>query len=262
VRLFDLAVFFLVLATMGAWGLSALQLVGHNGVALRMALTHVFLDIFSEGWFVLGVLGLAVSHVRLDGRTAVWGIRLAAAGIPFTFALGMPPSLVSPLFRLLSTIGGVLVAVGLLLIAVMLWRNLHRVEDAGTRRLWRLAIVALVIKATAEGILSLTPSANWAALPHLRIIYLHVVLLGFVSIGLVAAARRAWGAIATRGQTAFVLAIGALLLFLLPYTPVWPLAWRGMWLLWVTAVLALGPVVAASWMLFSSALSPRKRGSG
>ncbi|HUF07705.1 MAG TPA: hypothetical protein VMO47_00170, partial [Rhodothermales bacterium] len=249
VRLFDLAVFFLVLATLGAWGLSGMQLVGHDDVALRMALTHVFLDIFSEGWFVLGVLGLAASEVNLTGKSAAWGVRMAALGIPFTFALGMPSSMVSPLFGLLSSLGGIAVAIGLVLIAVPMYRQLGNASSTGVRWMWRFAIAALVIKAVAEGVVSIAPDANWAAMPHLRIIYLHVVLLGFVSVGLVAAAHSAWGESATRGRTAFTISIAALLIFLLPYMPIWPLAWRGVWLLWVTAALALGPVLAAAWMI-------------
>ena len=125
--------------------------------------------------------------------------------------------------------------------------------------MWRFAILALFIKAVAEGVVSIAPDANWAAMPHLRIIYLHVVLLGFVIVGLVAAAGSAWGESATRGHTAFVVSIAALLIFLLPYMPIWPLAWRGVWVLWVTAILALGPVAAAGRMLFAS--FPRRRES-
>lgn len=248
IRLFDLAVFFLVLATLGAWGLSGLQIVGYDNLALRTALTHVFLDIFSEGWFVLGVLGLAASEVRLAGATPTWGIRLAAVGIPFTFALGMSPSLVSPLFRLLSSIGGVLVAAGLLLVALPLWRQLER-SGPTTRWMWRFAVAALVVKSLAEGVVGLSPGASWSALPQLRIIYLHIVLLGFVSVGLLTAARSTWGASATRGHKAFVFAVAVLLLSLMPFIPFWPLAWRGVWLLWVIAIVALGPVMAAGWML-------------
>jgi len=198
---------------------------------------------------VFAVLGLAAAEVNLGGRSAVWGVRAAAMGIPFTFALGMPPSMVSPLFRLLSSLGGVAVAIGLVLIAAPLYRQLRNASSTDTRWMWRFAIVALFVKAVAEGVVSIAPDANWAAIPHLRIIYLHVVLLGFVSVGLVAAAHSAWGESATRGHTAFVISIVALLIFLLPYMPVWPLAWRGVWVLWVTAALALGPVLAAAWML-------------
>ncbi|MDT0631568.1 hypothetical protein [Rubrivirga litoralis] len=74
-RLFDLAVFFLVLATLGAWGLPVLQATGVGGAALKTALTHLFLDAFSEGWFVFGVLGLAAAEaggtVGRAGRNAL-----------------------------------------------------------------------------------------------------------------------------------------------------------------------------------------------
>src|SRR5690554_394339 len=42
-RLFDLALFFLVFATLGAWGLPVLQAVGGEHHALKAALTHLFL---------------------------------------------------------------------------------------------------------------------------------------------------------------------------------------------------------------------------
>jgi len=255
VRLFDLSVFFLVLATLGAWGLPALQASGYHNDALRMALTHVFLDIFSEGWFVLGVLGLAAFDLRLDGKLAGWGVRLAAMGIPFTFALGMPASMVSPLFKILSSVGGAAVSVGVLLIAISLIQKLSTI-DPSRSRLWRFALAALVVKSLAEGVVSVTPTVSWATVPHLRIIYLHVVLLGFVSVGLVAAARNTWGEDLTRGTSAFVVAVALLLFFLIPYTPLWPSALLGTWLLWVTAVVALAPVAAAVGMVLFGRKTP------
>lgn len=255
-RLFDLAVFFLVLATLGAWGLSAMQLLGIDNAALRLALTHVFLDIFSEGWFVLGVLGLAASHVRLEGRMPTWGVRLVAVGIPFTFALGMPSSLVPALVKALASLGGMLTAVGLLLIGFPLWRKMRpKLESKSVSLLWRFALTALGCKALAEAAVSLTPATDWTGIPNLRIIYLHVVLLGFVSVGLVAAARSHWGAANTRGRVAFMLSVGVLLVLLLPFSPAWPMAWRGIWVLWMAAVAAVVPVVAAGWMLTSVYLS-------
>jgi hypothetical protein len=260
-RLFDLAVFFLVLATLGAWGLSVMQVLGIDELPLRVALTHVFLDIFSEGWFVLGVLGLAAATVRLDGAVAAWGVRLAAVGIPFTFALGMPPSLVSPLFQILASLGGLLAALGVMLIGGSLWSQFGRQAGEGhSPLLWRFALIALGLKALAEVAVSILPSADWVAIPYLRIIYLHVVLLGFVSVGLVAGARSVWGKADTRGQTAFVLSVAAVIVFLLPFSPIWPAEWRGTWIVWAAAITALGPVLVAIQMLVSSAL--KRSGSG
>ena len=251
VRLFDLSLWFLVLATLGAWGLPAIQVLGIENPALMTALTHLFLDLFSEGWFVLGVLGLvaaegaqrsAAARKRHDGTAARWGVRLMAAGLPFTFALAMPPSLVPPLFALLAHAGGALVAAGTLLVVAALWPGARGV-------LWRFALAALAVKGLAEGAYSVLPGMAWAEHPAFRVLYLHVMLLGFVSVGLVAAARTAWGRAATPGRRAFVLAVADLLVSLVPLTPLWPAAWGGRWTYVLAALLALGPALAALRML-------------
>lgn len=246
-RLFDLALFFLVFATLGAWGLPVLQITGSEHHALKAALTHLFLDVFSEGWFTLGVLGLVAAEVRLDGRWAAWGVRLAAAGVPFTFALGMAPSLVPPGVRLLASAGGLLLGAGLLLLAVVLWQT-------KPRGLWRFALAALALKALALGTVSLFPGTGWATVPAFRILYLHLGLLGVVSVGLVAAARSAWGSGMTRGRWAFAAAVVLLLASLVSLTPVWP--WRGGWAYGLAALLALGPVLIAGWMMLARRVSP------
>jgi hypothetical protein len=239
-RLFDLALGFLVLATLGAWGLPVLQVTGSENVALKTALTHVFLDAFSEGWFVFGALGLAASEARTESRLAGWGVWLAAAGVPFTFALGMPSSLVPPLFAGLASIGGVLVGVGLLLVVAALG---SRVSG-----LWQFVLGLLALKALAEVAVSAVPGAGWTAVPHLRILYLHLMLLGFVTLGLVAAARTVWGTDTTRGVLPFAAAVVVLLLSLVLLTPAWPPAWRGAWIADVLAWCALGPPAVALWM--------------
>ena len=247
-RLFDLAVFFLVFATLGAWGLPVLQAVGGEHHVLKAALTHLFLDVFSEGWFGLGVLGLVAAEVRLDGRVATWGVRLIAVGVPFTFALGMAPSLVPPMVQGLASVGGVLLSVGLLLAVAALWAR----RPSG---LWRFALAALALKAVALGTISLFPDTGWATVPAFRILYLHLGLLGFVSVGLVAAARSSWGGGSTRGRRAFAVAVAALLASLVPLTPLWP--WRGAWVYGLAALLALGPIVAALYMLVGRSVTRR-----
>lgn len=249
-RLLDLALFFLVLATLGAWGLPVLQATGAGGPALKTALTHLFLDAFSEGWFVFGVLGLAAAEVGdpargasssrdgMRGQALRWATALAAAGVPFTFALGMPASLVPPTFGALARVGGVAVGIGLLVAASVLTPRV--------RGLWRLALGLLGLKALGQ--LGVAVGVGWASVPAFRILYLHLMLLGFVTLGLVAAARGVWGEGAARGRHALAAAVGLLLLSLVPLTPLWPSAWGGAWVPWAVAACALGPVLVAAWM--------------
>lgn len=188
-RVLDLAVLFLVLSTMGAWGLPVVVATG-GADALKAALTHLFLDAFSEGWFVLGVLGLAAAEADLGAhasrllRGATWAV---AAGVPFVFALGMAPALVPPAFGALARVGGVLVGAGLLVAATAL---APRVGG-----LWRLALGLLALKAAGQLAVAAGLAASWAAVPAFRVLYLHLMLLGFVTLGPVLVA--AWMAART-----------------------------------------------------------------
>ncbi len=249
--LWDLALTFLVLAMLGAMGLAFLKPMGIEDPVWSSALTHVFLDLFSEGWFVLGVLGLAYAAVenpdRPGGRV---GIYLLCMGLPLTFALGMPESLTPPGLKALARMGGALVGTGLLLNVRVLWSE----GLDGWRE--RVPLALLAIKAAGQLTVSLLPGVWWGSLHGARILYLHLMLLGFVSLGLVAAARRAWGRAAAGYAAALYAAVLVLLLSLLPLTSFWPASWRGAWGLTAAAWVAPLPVLAAVLML----LAGRQRG--
>lgn len=239
VRCWDLALAFLVLSTLGAWGLALLKPLGLESPALMAALIHVFLDLFSEGWFVLGVLGLAFAE--MGGRARLGPLALIAAGLPFTFALAMPPPMVPPVLRLLAHAGSVLVGAGLLALVVPLGRR-------ASSPLWRLALGLLALKAAGQLVAGLTPGVGWSALLGVRVLYLHLMLLGFVTLGLAAAARSVWGEGATRGLPALTASVLVLLASLLPLTAFWPRAWAGPWARAAAALAALLPVLAAARM--------------
>lgn len=141
IALFDGALLFLVLASLGAWGISVATPLGADGLVLTTAFTHVFLDYFSEGWLLLAVLGLAISFVEEDPgaskamTAATW---MLVAGISISFLLGMPRSFVSPPAQLLARIAGSFMAVGLLLI----WRKIF-LRSAGV---WKVPAIFLALK--------------------------------------------------------------------------------------------------------------------
>lgn len=248
--LLDLSVLFLVGASLGAWGLPLVQIFSPENQVLKTALTHIFLDWTSEGWFVLGILGLGASGCSQDRRTT-WALRGIAAGLPFTFALGMPWSVVPVVFKVLASAGGLLVAVGLLILAKGLWPHLSGV-------LWRFALAMLAVKAVILGVSSLIPSGSWIGIHAYRILYIHITLLGFVSVGLLAVARDFLGRRATHLKTAFTAAVGIMLVSLLPLTPLWPLELAGRWALFLAGFAGLAVVLATIPMLASQLRKPHQ----
>ncbi|MDT8307450.1 MAG: hypothetical protein RRC07_16075, partial [Anaerolineae bacterium] len=83
----------------------------------------------------------------------------------------------------------------------------------------------------------------------LRVPYLHWLLLGFATLGLVGAAAQRWGRDAVPAQSWLVLGVVVLELTLIPLTRLWPAAWGGIWTLDAAAWATLGPVIAAIAML-------------
>ena len=63
--------------------------------------------------------------------------------------------------------------------------------------------------------------------------------------GIVAAAKTVWPAASGRSHTLFGLSVAVFLISLIPLTPVWPMDWPGVWVLWMVAVVAIAPVLAA-----------------
>lgn len=234
-QVFSLAVAFLLLSTLGAWGLAALQPLGMASPARTATLVHVFLDTFSEGWFVLGVLGLAfAAAASAGGRVPRWAVGAVAVGVPLVFPLALPAAYVPSGLRVAGGVGGVLVGGGLLVCVAWLWPRLSGV--------WRFALACLAAKAAGQLAVALVPGVDWAALHGLRVLYLHLMLLGFVSVGLVAAAGLA--------ARAFAAAVAVLLGSLVLLTPVWPTTLGGEWIYHAVAWAALPVTLVAAWLAF------------
>ena len=243
-RLWDVAVGALVLATLGAWSLALLPALGLHNPLIATGLTHVFLDLFSEGWFVLGALGLAFAVLaeRSDGP-ASWSVWLVVLGLPFTFLLGMPVDRLPAEMELAGRLGGILVALGLLAMTVQLSRG---VFSGRIGWMWGVPLGFLGLKAGAQLTACLVPGV-WLGGSHgLRVLYLHLMLLGFLTLGLMAAARALWTRMHPAHVGVFYGTVGVLLLTLFPLTP-----WisGGVAAYKIAFWAALGPVLAAAWLL-------------
>jgi hypothetical protein len=241
-RLWDLALVFLILASLGAWGIALARPLQLTEAIWSLALAQLFLDLFAGGWFVLALLGLAYAARPAAARQwpAQWGEGLLIMGLPVIFLLNLPADLLPASVRLLAGVGGVLVSAGLLANVWALWPD---------QAAWRVPLIFLAVKAVALLVMSVPAGALWAEAMALKVSYLHWLLLGFVTLGLVAAAADAWGREAAGGWQWLTATVLLLFVSLIPLTRLWPLAWSGRWAVQFAAWVALGPVVAATAML-------------
>jgi hypothetical protein len=257
-KLWAAALAFLFAASLGAWGRAALVALKLDDPFLSAAAVHLFLDLFSGGWALLGLLGLAyASKPDLARAQSGWEDPLLFLGLPLSFLLGVPVDLVPPDLRTLAGLGGMAIAVGLGLHVKALWPSLRRPLWSG----WGLPLALLLLKAAMDAAASLAPLARWAEAMGLRILYLHVLLLGFVTLGLFAAGSDLWKP-AAAARRWFVWAICLLLVSLLPLSGVWPVALSGGWALGAAFFAALGPVITGLWMLAWDAAGLRASNRG
>lgn len=193
--LWDAALAFLALASLGAWGRALLVALPVADPFLEAATVHLFLDLFADGWFLLALLGLIAAHTN---RTARMATGLLALGL--------------------------------------------------------LAIKAVVLLLIAH-----PDVARWAErYGGLRLLYLHMFLLGSITLGLIVAARETWGAALVPRSRPLTIAVLLMSVSLLPFTPLWPRALAGVWTLHAAAIASLGPVLAVTPLLVASLRRPRE----
>jgi len=236
-RVWDVALAVLVVSTLGAWGVGVLHGLGVRDPVWTTAAIHFYLDLFSEGWFVLGLLGVAVA--RLDDADRRWTrpLGLVACGLPTSFLMGLPSAYLSGPAELAGRLGGGLVGLGVLTMVVPLAR---RARQTNLAWLWGLPLLALGAKGLGQFAGALGPGLWLSDHPDLRVLYLHLVLLGFVSTGLVAGARSVWRGPSVRSAAAFYGAVAIVLASLLAL--IWP---GGRLALQAAAWAALLPVLGA-----------------
>jgi len=246
VRLWNGAAWFLFLASAAAWGVAITARIDSVPQLVVTMFTHLFLDLFSEGWFILGVLGLIyASHPEADShRWARKSETLLFIGIPIVFLLSIPTHLLPMSVRLLGSLAALLVGLGLAGNVIILWPRV------ATR--WRVPLFFLGLKATAMLFAAVPQITEWAERGGLRVSYLHWMLLGFITLGLVAAAAETWGESAAKGWEWMTTAVFFLILTLLPLTAVWPAALAGRWVLHAAAWATIFPILIASRMLIHS----------
>ncbi len=229
----------LVISSFGAWGLGMTMAMGMDHSLPYDLSLHVFLDLFAEGWLMLSVLAAMLhSAGRAVPRRA---FQLLILGVPTLFLLGVAPERLPWAIRLVGSMGALLTAAGLWLVLQEVRGRLHAV--------WAFPVALMYIKIVVHVGLAIPQIASWGLATGLRIPWLHLVLLGIVTTGLVAAMHDRFGPEWTRGWATLQVSIVLLLASLFLLTGIWPQDLRGAWAGPVVAAVALLPLLAMVRML-------------
>ncbi len=228
-RLWDLAFLFLALSSMGAWGRLLLVRLNISDPFWSALFVHLFLVLFTDGWVVFALLALAIHDPAPFPATTPRGKWFLALGLPLSVLLSVPSPVLPKGLLLPAGIGGILVALGIFL---MVFPLLTR----SPKKAWRIPLCFLLLKAIMELGYTFPSIAQWALKNGFRIPYLHILLLGFASLGIFVAVREELGPSWVPDLRWTVFGVVLLILALLPLTGLWPSSLGGRW----TQLFALG----------------------
>lgn len=178
---FDASLFALIISSLGAWGVSVVQFSGINNPLFSSALTHFFLAVFTEGWAIPVIFGMIWTQVNTSELPIhhgwLWVPLLFGSMLIFPFSLNQ--SVISPAMLFSAKTGIALILSSTLL---NLWFFIREKHLRGF--LWNTVFILIFLKAAFQLII-LFPVDVWPAEHGLRILYLHTLLLGIVSVTLV-----------------------------------------------------------------------------
>ncbi|MFU8803041.1 MAG: hypothetical protein ACNA8W_04445 [Bradymonadaceae bacterium] len=250
-RAWDGAIILLTISSFGAWAMGFLMIKGIDDIFWQTLMVHFFVDLFGDGWLLLGLIGLLYAlNPGKETRRAHWATYVMYLGMGTVYFLGLPSRLLSDGLKVAGSAGALFIGLGLIAHLIELKPRLFAREGW----IWKLLWVLLAAKAAALLIAASPAMVDWAKATGLRLVYLHLGFLGVATIGLIAAARHIWGARAFHGAAAFagavLLMIGALILI----TGLWPGIFGGRWTHWAALITSIPPTLIAAYALVRASI--------
>jgi len=190
---FKAALAFNVLSSAGTFFLAWMMSTGYHDQDLYIGAIYFYLHFQYNGWFLFALLGMA-AHFVSSGHDQISLIHHRFVFRVF-FITAFPSLFLSMLWMRLPTVIQIIAASGAILslasAALYIWwiTKAGRWQARGikpvVRRLWGLAFIALILKLMMQSV-SAIPAVSPFAFGYRPIVvgYLHLVLLGFVSFGL------------------------------------------------------------------------------
>ena len=268
-RLLDGAVVLLLVSSVGAVLLAVSGMSGTATPVTNAAFVDLFLTLFADGWFGVGlVAALVLTHFGTRAR-ATRGFGAAAWLLTAGLAVRSAARLAGDAYGIagLTSVesgAGVVAAAGWLYLSLSLLSSGQpgrRPTDSGVVQpsepatvvdppgllLARGALWLVAFKAVVETLAALPAGADLVARLGLRVLLLHAFLLGAVTPGLIASVRTLITPSAFVPVRAFATAVLVLLVCLVPLTGLWPASLAGRWQLWAAACSSLLPAVAVGY---------------
>lgn len=184
-RLIRWSVLFLVLSSLGTFYLAWLMGNHINKAELYFGAVYFYLHFQYNGWFLFGVMALLVSRLSLEAQDGLAKglVGLAWVSIPAYFLSALWMRL--PVWMLTAAwIAALLQPV----LVVVILRSVYpavknTIQHKGLQQIWFLSLVAFCIKILLQS-LSVVPGLSNYAFAYRPVVigYLHLVLLGFVSL--------------------------------------------------------------------------------
>ena len=249
---FDGALVMLLVCSLGAWGVAVLQAIDPENHLFMKSMTHFFLATYTEGWMVLILLAILVMKLRPTSEywesTQYFWLGCIAIGAPVTFPYGVSESLLSPTLLMVARVGGGLAAIGLLGVSYT-----FVLSGKWNHKFWGWALGLLAFKAVMQLGASIVPSSFWLSGHGLRILYLHVLLLGAFTLTM-SAWLQSRAPISDYYFYAIVTSVFAVLTSLVLPTSFWPVNWGGRWVFQALVAAALLPAlsIGTQWIAITS----------
>ncbi|PTX12208.1 hypothetical protein C8N40_1146 [Pontibacter mucosus] len=204
------ALFFLALSSLGPWAMGPIMASGHSGTALYYNAIYFYLHFLYNGWFTFAVLGLL--FWLLEKYNIGFSQKYGLLFFRLMFWACLPAYLLSVLWvkpgAVVYFVGGLAALVQLLALGVLLgllWplrARIYTLFSGWGRALFILAGTAFILKILMQLSTAFPYMADLAYNLRFFIIgYLHLVLIGFVSLFMIA-----W--LAQQGWVSFSRSIG------------------------------------------------------
>jgi len=243
--LFDAALIALIVSSLGAWGVSVYQFSSLDSPLISKALTSFFLGVFTEGWVVLGVLGIvwstATSSKTVSAVYENWFWIPLLFGSMLIFPYSLDQSILPPAMLFSAKAGLLLILISLVLHLYGLLKS-----SLSTSGVWLVVLVFLGLKVLLQTG-ALLPTGIWPGEHGLRILYLHLVLLGFGSTGVIAAIYPASGHLT---KWMYITGVVAILITLGMFSGYWPTSLIPGNLIYLLSFAAILPLIPILKLLF------------